>query len=154
MHYRSKVVQNLKHQLFPTKTSQTPPISSPFSSRPNEIKYEQNIQAQIHTAIDNNLLVIMDTNRGLINPFTNKHATAIQHHDLLNFWSIGQQEYLLRIASVILKQPSVHPTNRKKHLQTFSERKVNKRTLSQVEKDKRLILSAMKKKNAIFKKNR
>ncbi len=65
---------------------------------------------------------------------------------MMNFRSIGQQEFLLRISSVILKQPSVHAPNRKKRLQTFSERKINKTRVSQLEKDKKLILSAMKKK--------
>ncbi len=49
-------------------------------------------------ASTNNLLAITASNCGLINPFTNKQATASQHHDLLNFRSIGQEfltNYLL-----------------------------------------------------------
>lgn len=95
---------------------------------------------------------LTDSNRGLINPFTQTQATAIQQHDLLNFRLIGEKEYLLRVASVILKQPSVHAPNKKKRLQTFSEQKVNKRALSQVERDKKLILAAMKKKIQFSKK--
>lgn len=41
-----------------------------------------------------------------------------------HFRDIGQKEFLLRIASVILKQPSVHAPNRRKRLQTFAERKI------------------------------
>lgn len=86
------------------------------------------------------------TNRGLINPFTKKEAIAGQCHDLLHFRSIGQQEFLLRIASVQLKQPSVNAPNRKRRLQTFTERKVTKSRLTQLEKDKKLVLATMKKK--------
>ena len=146
MPYRSKAVQNLKQQTFPTKSKQTIPISSPYSSCPNDIKCEQNIQVQIQVATEKCLLPITGVNRGLINPFTQTQATAIQQHDLLNFRTIGEKEYLLRVSSVILKQPSVNAPNRKKRLQTFSERKVNKRALSQAEKDKKLILAAMKRK--------
>ena len=80
------------------------------------------------------------------NPFTKKDATAGQHYDLLNFSSIGEREFLLRIASVILKQPSVHAPNRKHQWQTFSERKATKSRLTQLEKDKKLVLAAIKKK--------
>ena len=121
-------------------------INSLLSSNPNDVKREENIQAQIQTIETSKLLISTDTNRGLINPFTNKEATVGQHHDLLNFRAIGQQEFLLQISSVILKQPSVNAPNRRRRLQTFSERKVTKSRITQLEKDKKLILSAMKKK--------
>ncbi len=92
------------------------------------------------------MLSITDSNHGLINPFTDKCATPSQHHDLLIFRAIGQRKFLNRIASVTLKKPSVQAPNRRHRLQTFSERKVNKSRVSQLEKDKKLILSAMKKK--------
>ncbi len=143
MPYRFKAVQNLKDQLMPAKNDQHPPVRS---CNPTDIKCERNIQAQMEAASTNNFLAITASNRGLINPFTNKQATASQHHDLLNFRSIGQREFLLRISSVLLKQPSVRATNGRKRLQPFSERKVNKIGVSQLNKDKKLILSAMKKK--------
>ena len=146
MPYRSKSVKNFQLQLFPTKKDQYTIIKSPLSSNPSDIKCNHNIQAQIQVIETNKLLILTDTNRGLINPFTKKEATAGQHHDLLNFRSVGQQEFLLRISSVILKQPSVHAPNRRRRLQTFSERKVNKSRITQLEKDKKLIMSAMKKK--------
>ena len=52
---------------------------------------------------------------------------------------------MLRIASVILKQPSVHAPNRKRRLQTFSKRKVAKSRVTQLERDK-VMLVAMNKK--------
>lgn len=54
-----------------------------------------------------------------------------------------EKEFLF---SVILKQPSIHTPNRKHQLQTFSERKATKSRLTQLEKDKKLVLAATKKK--------
>ena len=139
-------MKNFQEQLFPSKRENQKVLSSPFSSTPNDIKSEQNILAQINAMETGNMFPPTNTNRGLINPFTNKEAIAGQQHDLLNFRSIGQQEFLLRITSVILKQPSVHAPNRRRRLQTFSERKVTKSRVTQLEKDKKLVMSAMKKK--------
>ena len=146
MPYRPKAVKNLKQQVLPTTEDRQTSVTSPFPTKPDDIKSEQNIQAQIKSLNTNHLLAVSESNRGLINPFTQKHATASQHHDLLNFRDVGQKEFLLRIASVILKQPSVHAPNRRKRLQTFTERTIKKSRVSQLEKDRRLILSALKKK--------
>ena len=85
-------------------------------------------------------------NRGLVNKFTKKEANSVQEHDLMNFRLIGQQEFLQRVSAVILQNPSVHAPNRKHRLQTFSERKIAKSRVTQLEKDKRLIITAMKRK--------
>ena len=47
---------------------------------------------------------------------------------------------------VMLRQPSVRAPNRRRRLQTLSERKINKSRVTQLEKDKKLIISAMKRK--------
>ena len=44
------------------------------------------------------------------------------------------------------KKTSVHAPNRRSRLQTFSEKKVTKSRVTQLEKDKKLIITAMKKK--------
>lgn len=82
MPYRSRAVKNLKQQVLPTRENKQTQINSAFSSKPDDLKSEQNIQALIKSANGNNLLAITETNRGLINPFTKKHATASQCHDL------------------------------------------------------------------------
>ncbi len=92
------------------------------------------------------LLELPSGNRGLFNPFSGKQATTQQTHDLLHFRRIGQAEFLLRIAYFILKQPSVEAPNRKCRMQTFSERQVKTRRVSQLEKDKKLVLGAIKRK--------
>ena len=76
-----------------------------------------------------------------------------QSHDLLNIGTIGQRNFLHRISVVILKEPSVQASIRRHHLRTFSERKRNTRKISQLERDKRLILSTMRKKDAVFETN-
>ena len=53
---------------------------------------------------------------------------------------------MFKIASIILKQPSVQAPNRRHRLQTLSEQKVTKSHVTQLEKDKKLVLSAMKRK--------
>ena len=81
--------------------------------------------------VSRSLFALETTNRGLINPFTNKTATPQQSNDLLR--SIGEQEFNQRIVSFTLKKPSVKVPNHKRRLQTFSEKKVNKSRISQLE---------------------
>ena len=107
---------------------------------------------QVETIQSSSLFETTIKNRGLFNPFTNQKATQQQSHDLLNFRQIGQEDYELRIANFILRQPSVEAPNRKRRMQTFSVRQVKTRRVSQLEKDKCLILAAMKKKMQYSKK--
>ena len=79
------------------------------------------------------MLSLTENNRGLINNFTRKEANPVQQNDLMNFRFLGQQEFLQRISSVILKNPSVHAPNRRRRLQTFSEKKVTKSRDTQLE---------------------
>ena len=45
--YRTKTLENLKHQLFPTAKHSLPTTTSAYSSDPSNLKSEKNIQAQI-----------------------------------------------------------------------------------------------------------
>ncbi len=144
--YRSKAVENARTQLFPETKPKESIISSPFSSDSNTKKFEQNVLAILDTITSKSLLEIPSGNRGLFNPFSGKQATTQQTHDLLQFRRIGQGEFLLRIAYFILKQPSVEAPNRRRRMQTFSERQVKTRRVSQLEKDKKLVLAAIKRK--------
>ncbi len=143
--YRTKVLENLKQTIFPEYTQDKPTITSPFSSTSNDKKYEMNIKAQISALHVNALLPVDGSPRGLVNPFTSKDATIQQSNDLLNFRSLGQKDFLQRISFFTLRQPSVQAPNRKRHLQTFSQKQANTRRISQLERDKRLNLSAMRK---------
>ena len=58
----------------------------------------------------------------------------------------------MRILYFILKQPSVKAPNRRRALQTLSHKQVNKKRVSQLEKDKKLLITAMKNKIQFAKK--
>ena len=137
MPYRSKSVKNLQEQLFLSKKITPDSITSPLSVKPNDTKSEHNIiLCLMMRAIErNDMLPTSDTNRGLINPFSKKQATSVQTNDLLNFRCIGQREFLLRVSVDMLKQPSVRVPNRRRRLQTFSDKKVNKSRVTKLEKD-------------------
>ena len=116
-----------------------------FPSKDCDKKSKRNVNAQMHAITASYLFESSEQQRGLFNPFTNRRAHDQKHHDLLNF-RIGQQEYLLRISYFILKNPSVKTPNRKRSLQTFSTKQVNRKRVHQLERDRQLVLSAMKKK--------
>ena len=151
--YQTKLLENIRHQLFPEVKPKLLSVDSPFSSNRNDGKFEQNVKVQVETIQSTSLFDISMNNRGLFNPFTNKKAMEQQCHDLLNFRTIGQEGYELRIAYFILRQPSVQVPNRKRRMQTFSVRQAKTRRVSQLEKDKHLILTVMKKKMQYSKKN-
>lgn len=65
---------------------------------------------------------------------------------LFHFRVAGEREFLQCASAVILKRPSVQSPNGRKRLQTFSERKINKTRVKQLQKDEDLILTARKKK--------
>ena len=88
----------------------------------------------------------MCINHVLVNPFSLKHTTQEQNHDLLQFRIIGQDEFEKHVSYYILKHVSVHPPLRKKRLQTLSERKVTKRQMTQLEKDRRVVQKCLHKK--------
>lgn len=73
-------------------------------------------------------------------------TTALQQHDLLHFRTTGEQEFLQGISTVILRQPSVKAPNRRKWLRKFSGQNINKSRVTQLQRDRDRILTAMKKK--------
>ncbi len=135
--YRTKCIENLRKEIFPEESTAVDSVpTSLLTTRSSDKKTSSNIQAQIALIKSTKLLEPTSTNRGLINPFSNRIASPEQEHDLLQFRQIGTTEY---IAYYILKQASIHAPDRKKRLVTFSDRKVSKSKVSQLEKDKRLV---------------
>ena len=143
--YRSTMLQNLKKQLFPIKET---PRSEQYTYTNNKthFKIEQNIRTQVVSILSSSLLELVNHNQGLQNVFAQQTASEEQHRDLLNFRTVGQEEYLLRVLSYILRVPSVKAPNRRKKLQTLSERKCTSSKINQMEKDRRLLLTSIKKK--------
>ena len=85
------------------------------------------------------LLPLVCANHELVNQFAMKYATPEQQHDLLHFQDIWQDEFERHVAYYIIKEASVHPPLKKKRLQTMSQRKVTRRQISQLEKDKQCL---------------
>lgn len=145
--YRTTALENLSNQLFPEENKPHTEAVYPLSKKPDDIKREHNIVSQVAVINNVGLLEPTSVNRGLINPFTSKTATAQQSCDLLSFREIGQRVFFNQITFHILKQPSTSAPIRKRRLQTFATSKnVNKQRVTQMEKDRNLILSCMRKK--------
>ena len=141
-----KALENLKRAIFPDEHDSEPTIKSMISSVPDDIKREQNIQSQMRFAETKELLAIQDSDRELINPFTGKIAIPEQLHDLLNFRAIGKELFSQRIQYYILWSPSVCAPTRRQRLQTFSQKKPTKQRISQLERDKKLVQTCIRKK--------
>ena len=143
-------MENLRKELFPEE-SNIAPLSLPTSILTPDTKTRKsacNCRAQITLMLSNQFLPLLcsTNNSDLINPFSKKHATPPQQHDLLHFRSIGHEEFEKHVEYYILKKASVHPPQRKKRLQTLSERKSTKRQINQLEKDRRLVQKCLHKK--------
>lgn len=144
--YRTQALDNLYEHPFPEDEKKQETELSPLSNKPEDNKREQNICCQIRAINNCGMLDHVSSNRGLFNPFNKQQATSQQSCDLLTFRTVGQQQFLNHITVAILKQPSASVTVRKHRLSTFSTRKANKQHVSQLQKDRNLILSCMCKK--------
>ena len=63
----------------------------------------------------------------------------------MQFRDIGQREFERHVGYYVLKQPSVHPPQRKKRLLTLTK-KVKSRQVLQLEKDRRVVQKCLHKK--------
>ena len=148
--HRTKILENLIFQVLPTITEQKDELIEAFISQKSvDIETQKNIERQIKCLNEHALFSNIKTE--LRNPFTQVELSKEQAHDLMNFRHIGQRQFLLRIKAVVLKQPSVKAPNRKNNLKTFTEKKRNSRQISKLEKDKQLVLSAMRRKMSFSK---
>ena len=66
--------------------------------------------------------------------FNRKKPTPEQVEDLINFREIGQKEFECRVQYAILGNPSATLRKRKKRLLTFTERRAQRKKVSEVEK--------------------
>ena len=144
--YRAKCMENFRHQLFPVETNATSLATSILSTDAQTKKSAANIEAQIQLMLSTGFLPNLCTNHELVNQFVMKYPTPEQQHDLLHFRNIGQDEFERHVSYYILKEASVHPPMRKKRLQTLSQRKVTRRQLSQLEKDRQMVQKCLHKK--------
>ena len=106
---------------------------------------DTNITAMLDFMEECNMIPDSQEHNELVNPFTNTLATPGQMHDLLNFRQIGQTEFDNHVNYRILKTLSADVPCRHKRLQTFGSTKKVKRKLKQIEHDKKIQLTCMKK---------
>ena len=146
--YRARCLENAREQLFPEEGVALPsPLpSSILSTDSRDRKASANIATQVDLIQSAKHLPLKSTNSELINLFTHKKATPQQQQDLLSFRDIGQEEFEKYVLYYTLKQASVHPPQRKKRLMTFCERKPTTRTVSQMEKDQKIVRKCLYKK--------
>ena len=78
----------------------------------------------------------LECNRGLLNPFTNVHATSEQSHDLLNYRDIGNEQFEQYVTHRIAQIPStLQAPVRKKRLLTMSLKKEKRKRETSKEKE-------------------
>ena len=106
--------------------------SSLLSKKSSHNKSSANIASQIDL-ITSKCLLGLTTNDFLLNPFSYKRDTPEQQHDLLHFRQMGSVEFVKYIEYYILQQASVYVQNRKKHLLTFSDKRIRRSRVSQLE---------------------
>ena len=143
----TKCLQNLRHQIFPEENDKTHTTPTSFLTvSANDKKTATNVRAQISAIKSAELLKIIESNRGLINPFSKKKATHEQEHDLSSFRDIGTTEFEKYVSYYVLRQASIPFRRRKRRLATFSQRKPSKRQVSQLERDRKLVQKCLHKK--------
>ena len=137
--YRNKCLENLQQQLFPEEKQEKSKDPSLFSTNSQLKKHQSNVEV-IKECISGRLL---SETQELNNPFSGKIATQQQREDLMNFYSIGEREFEKYAEYHILRRPSTNAPNRKRKLVTFSERKVTRMQVNQLEKDKKLVTKCL-----------
>ena len=152
--YLRRVASHLMHHTKATEKGTVPHIRQTrerallivFNQARTEKKVEKNINAQMNALSQVSLLNTKDENRGLYNPFNKQNAEDVRLLHLLTFREIGEKEYRMRILYYILKTPSTSAPNRRRALQTFSTKSSHKKRVSQLERDQKLVLTAIKRK--------
>lgn len=135
--FRAQCQKNLKTQVYPKDDIST-------LNEKNNKKTIDNIKAIKNGIKSSNLLpVSYSPNLTLRNPFTGVTATAEQQHDLLRFEEIGQEDFQTIIKYTYLKDKSCKLKNH--NLKTFTTKKVTKRNYTQLQKEKQLVATCLKK---------
>ena len=138
-------MENLRKQLFPEDNHTNVPnsiVSEDYKTK----RSIANIKAQRNLMLTAEHLLLESTAKVLCNPFAKKVATSDQQHDMLQFRSIGQDEFDRHVAYYILKEASVHPPLRKKRLLTLSQKMTTRRQVTQLEKHRRMVQKCLHKK--------
>ena len=148
MPIRAKAIKELESQVSPEKVIiGTDILKSIFSNSVSDKKLELNIKCQL-TKLGSSSLNSESVNNNLCHLFNSKKLTPEQESDLNHFREKGQNEFENRIKCYILKVPSVKPPKKRARLLTFTERKSNKRKVSDIDKERKLQIECWKKRVA------
>lgn len=138
-------MENLNLQIFPEQQNTSSKPTSIISNRSSVKKFAANIHKQVK-AIEASGLLPLTESAHLENPLCNKTATAEQEHDLLAFREVGEEEFNKYVEYYVLGNASINTAQRKRKLATFAEKRVCKRSLTQLQKDIKLVQTCMHKK--------
>lgn len=134
--YRIKAQKNISSQLFPLPQLQVNPILWDDTSSAKH--QEENVLRMRRLIAEHHFFTTsIDTNRGVVNLFTNKQATTEQAHDMLNARRIGEQSYINFVTHTLLQMPSVNAPVRRKQLLTMAPCKITKRRMTQQQKEQK-----------------
>ena len=149
MPIRAKAMKDIEKQLYPEQsTNSLNDILTVHSKNSSDKKFEINVRA-METKLNTSSLKLNDMDADHLHQlFGPRKISPEQEHDLLNFRNIGQGEFELSVQYFVLRNPSVKPPKRKKRLLTFTERKSNKRKVSDVERERKLQIECWKKRIA------
>ena len=137
--YRNKCLENLKEQLFPEEKKNSPMVTSLYTTESQTKKHNMNVETIAECARK----LLIEATHDLSNPYSKKPSTPQQREDLMNFYSIGESEFEKYVEYNVLRRPSTCAPNRKRKLLTFSERKITKTQVNQLEKDKKLVTKCL-----------
>ena len=138
MPFHTKCLNNLKSHLGMEKQ----PVKSLLFATSRDHTANENIEDLME---ESDMFCKSQSDDQLKNPFTGIPATPEQTHDLLNFQLIGQTEFEDHVSYCILHTPSADAPRRCKRLQIFGSTKRNKRKLKQIERDRKIQKTCMKK---------
>ena len=142
--YRSKVLENTKKKLLPETVTTSPSLTSQYSKQRCYYKFKQHVRTQLQFIQSSRLFDLPACNCGLFNSFTNKTANVQQTYDLLNFRTICHVDFFHKIAYYVLRKPSTHAPN-------ILNKEINHKKMSRLDKDRRLVIAAMKEKTQLSK---
>jgi len=141
--FRSRVLHNIKKQLYPSGSDQ----SESHASVPSVARKANENISSMKVLIESSGLLTLDTttDKPLTNAFTGKTASPEQEHDLLKFRSIGQEDFDSFIKNFYISQPCVQPTTTTQRLKTFKTTvKPTKRLVNQLQREKNTVTKCLR----------
>ena len=141
--FRSAVLHNIKEQV--QLSSESDYNSSEAATTNRNLKASENAEAMKKCISANNVLPVDNaSDSNLRNPFSGKTASPAQQIDLLTFRDVGQSDFDTFVQHKYLCTSSVTPIARQHRLKTFANRKVTKRSMSNVQKEKNVVTKCLR----------